>query len=72
MLEKAEVLNDEMMEAMSAVDLPSWYIESCQKISYMIPKAHAVAYVTMALRVAYFKVHYPEAYYAAYFYGARG
>ena len=52
---------------MRAHGIPEWYIESCQKIQYMFPKAHAVAYTISSLRIAWFKVHRPEAYYCAYF-----
>ncbi len=54
-------------EEMEKLGVPSWYIESCKKIAYLFPKAHAVAYVMMAFRIAWFKVHRPLAFYAAYF-----
>ena len=63
---KGKGLRDNMVEAIRAADTPDWYVDSCQKIKYMFPKAHAVAYVTMALRIAYFKIYYPLAYYACY------
>ncbi len=64
---KGKGLTEEDEKEMSSLDLPPWYIDSCNKIKYMFPKAHAVAYVMMSFRIAYFKVHHPESFYATYF-----
>ena len=65
---KGRGLPDGAEEEMKAAGVPEWYIGSCKKIKYLFPKAHATAYVMMAFRIAWFKVHQPLAFYAAYFY----
>ena len=64
---KGKGLTPEWEEEMRAHNVEDWYIESCKKIKYMFPKAHAAAYVMMAWRIAYFKVFYPLAYYTSFF-----
>lgn len=64
---KGKGLSESDEAAMRDLKIPQWYIDSCNKIKYMFPRAHAVAYVMMSYRIAYYKVHYPEYFYSTYF-----
>lgn len=64
---KGKGLTGEQEGLMKTLDLPEWYIDSCKKIKYMFPKAHAVAYVMLSFRIAYYKINYPLAFYATHF-----
>ena len=64
---KGKGLSEEHEKAMRENNVPNWYIDSCKKIKYMFPKAHAAAYVMLSFRIAYYKVHHKEAFYATHF-----
>lgn len=64
---KGKGLTEEQEAQMVEHDVPDWYIDSCKKIKYMFPRAHAVAYVLMSMREAFYKVYYPAEFYAVYF-----
>ncbi len=64
---KGKGIPEKYIEHIREHGIPDWFIDSCNKIKYMFPKAHAAAYVTMALRIAWFKVYKPHQYYATYF-----
>ena len=64
---KNKVLSDEELDLMKSKGVPDWYIQSCETLTYLFPRAHASAYVMMSIRMAWFKINYPEAFYAAYF-----
>ena len=64
---KGKGIKPDVVQKLLEGNVPEWFIDSCQKIKYLFPRAHATAYVMMAYRIAYCKVHYPLAYYAAYF-----
>lgn len=60
-------LSQETADTMRKHGIPEWYIEACRKIKYLFPRAHAAAYVTASLQLAWFKIYYPEAFYKAWF-----
>ena len=64
---KGKGINESEEELMRNLGVPEWFITSCKKIKYLFPKAHAAAYVSMAFRIAWYKVYYPLAFYATYF-----
>lgn len=64
---KGKGVKNDYIQYLKETDVPEWYINSCQKIKYLFPKAHAAAYVMSALRIAYYKVYYPTAFYASFF-----
>jgi DNA polymerase-3 subunit alpha (Gram-positive type) len=64
---KGKGVTEDEAELMRMYNVPDWYVESCRRIKYMFPKAHAVAYVLMSYRIAYYKVYHPMAFYAVYF-----
>lgn len=64
---KGKGISPDIADQLRNKGVPEWYLKSCQKIKYLFPRAHAVAYVMMSFRIAYYKVHYPEYFYAAYF-----
>jgi DNA polymerase-3 subunit alpha (Gram-positive type) len=66
-IRKCKSLSEEEEKMLRDKKIPNWYIESCKKIKYLFPKAHAAAYVMMAIRIAYFKIYYPYPFYAAIF-----
>lgn len=66
-IRKGKGITDDDIAIMKEANIPKWYINSCKKIKYLFPKGHAVAYVIMAVRIGYFKIHYPKDFYAASF-----